>query len=321
MPNANQILALVKSHLDGDDKRFKEVAMQIAAVEARSGHVILSRSISDMIKSNNGVHLVRSLTPLNMDISEYVLRVDNSFRFTDLICSETIKSRISRVIKEYTHRDLLYQNNLSNRNKILLTGPSGTGKTMTSSILANELHLPLYVVRMEKVITKYMGETSLKLSKIFDLIANARGVYLFDEFDAIGMQRGMENEVGEMRRILNTFLQLMERDDSDSIIVAATNTANVLDKALFRRFDDVIEYQLPDEQQITTILKTQLVPFANNGLEIDNLVPLFEGRSHAEITLVCADAIKESILSDQPVTNSIIEQVINQRQIQIKSVG
>ena len=187
MPNANQILALVKSHLEGDDKRFKEVAMQIAAVEARSGHTILSRSIADLIKSNTGARLVRSLAPLNMDVSEYVLSVDNSYRLSDLICGEMIKSKISRIIKEYIHRDLLYQNNLSNRNKILLAGPSGTGKTMTASILANELHLPLYVVRMEKVITKYMGETSLKLSKIFDLISNVRGIYLFDEFETFNI--------------------------------------------------------------------------------------------------------------------------------------
>lgn len=319
MPNANQILALVKSHLEGDDKRFKEVAMQIAAVEARSGHTILSRSIADLIKSNTGVRLVRSLAPLNMDVSEYVLSVDNSYRLSDLICSEVIKSKISRIIKEYIHRDLLYQNNLSNRNKILLAGPSGTGKTMTASILANELHLPLYVVRMEKVITKYMGETSLKLSKIFDLISNVRGIYLFDEFDAIGMQRGMENEVGEMRRILNTFLQLMERDDSDSIIVAATNAKDVLDTALFRRFDDVIEYQLPDQQQIEILLKTQLEPFTTPDLHFDKIAKALEGRSHAEITSVCADAIKESILSEQQLTDSIVIQAIEQKHSQILS--
>lgn len=165
-----------------------------------------------------------------------------------------------------------------------------------------------------------MGETSLKLSKIFDLISNVRGIYLFDEFDAIGMQRGMENEVGEMRRILNTFLQLMERDDSDSIIVAATNAKEVLDTALFRRFDDVIEYQLPDQQQIEILLKTQLEPFTTPDLHIDKIAKALEGRSHAEITSVCADAIKESILSEQQLTDNIVIQAIEQKHSQILSV-
>jgi SpoVK/Ycf46/Vps4 family AAA+-type ATPase len=286
--------------------------MQLAAAEAKSGHALLSRTISSLLKDNEeNTH--RFLTPLNSDLSEFVLESSDSFRLNNLIVSETVKGRIERILKEYLQRDVLYKNGLHNRSKILLTGPSGTGKTMTASILANELQLPLYIVRLEKVITKYMGESSLKLGKVFELISKVRGVYLFDEFDAIGSQRRNENEVGEMRRILNTFLQLLERENSESLIIAATNNPDVLDVALRRRFDDVIGYGLPDDPQIRRLVVARINGFMNKSIDTEKALSLLRGRSHAEICLICADAVKEAILSDKPLTQEMLEEAIKQR--------
>ena len=279
MANSSQIIALIKSHLEGDDSRFRLIATQLAAAEAKSGHAVLSRTISSLLKENSGSY-VRHFAPLNNDLSEFVLQSADSFRLSNLIVSDIIRGRIERILKEYKQRELLYKNGLHNRSKILLTGPSGTGKTMTASILANELQLPLYIVRLEKVITKYMGESSLKLGKVFELISQVRGVYLFDEFDAIGSQRRNENEVGEMRRILNTFLQMLERENSESIIIAATNNPEVLDVALRRRFDDVIGYDLPDDARrlrdalddpegIGEILQIKITPELTDGNSVE----------------------------------------------------
>lgn len=312
MANSSQIIALIKSHIEGDDSRFRLIAMQLAAAEAKSGHALLSRTISSLLKDNEeNTH--RFLTPLNSDLSEFVLESSDSFRLNNLIVSETVKGRIERILKEYLQRDVLYKNGLHNRSKILLTGPSGTGKTMTASILANELQLPLYIVRLEKVITKYMGESSLKLGKVFELISKVRGVYLFDEFDAIGSQRRNENEVGEMRRILNTFLQLLERENSESLIIAATNNPDVLDVALRRRFDDVIGYGLPDDSQIRRLVVARINGFMNKSIDTEKALSLLRGRSHAEICLICADAVKEAILSDKPLTQEMLEEAIKQR--------
>lgn len=322
MPNANQILSLIKSHMEADDIRFREIALQIAAVEAKAGHTILSRSITELINRKNTPKFVsRCLSSLNSEVSEYVMEVEDSFGLDNIICPEQEKSKLNRIINEYVQRDMLFKNNLVNRSKILLTGPSGTGKTMTASILANELHLPLYVVRMERVITKYMGESSLKLAKVFDLISNVRGVYLFDEFDAIGMQRGQDNEVGEIRRVLNTFLQLMERTESDSLIVAATNCGAQLDKALFRRFDDVLEYSLPDKVEIEALLTHCLYGFDASLVNIRALLPQFKGMSHAEITAVCMDAIKESLLEGKPLDNIVMEVAISHKKNTAKMIG
>ncbi len=312
MANSSQIIALIKSHLEGDDSRFRLIATQLAAAEAKSGHAVLSRTISSLLKENSGSY-VRHFAPLNNDLSEFVLQSADSFRLSNLIVSDIIRGRIERILKEYKQRELLYKNGLHNRSKILLTGPSGTGKTMTASILANELQLPLYIVRLEKVITKYMGESSLKLGKVFELISQVRGVYLFDEFDAIGSQRRNENEVGEMRRILNTFLQMLERENSESIIIAATNNPEVLDVALRRRFDDVIGYDLPDDAQIRRLLKARINGFMNQSIDTDKVLSLLRGRSHAEICLICADAVKDAILEDKPLTQKMLERAISQR--------
>ena len=145
------------------------------------------------------------------------------------------------------------------------------------------------------------------------MISQNQGVYLFDEFDAIGAQRGMENEVGEMRRILNSFLQFMERDDSDSLIVAATNSMAILDKALFRRFDDVVEYALPTDEENLKIISGQLDGFIKKSFNFDEILLLMDKMSHAEITMICRDVMKESLLEGIGVNEDLVKTIINQR--------
>lgn len=314
MASSDQILALIKSHMSGDDERFRLIAAQIAAAESKAGHRVVSSLIKQELNSKPTITMrMRRMNPVNAELAEMVLEVDKGFVLNDLISPSSVTEKVNRVIREYHHREKLSEYRLQNRRKLLLAGPSGTGKTMTASVIANEVRLPLYVVLMEKVVTKFMGETSLKLSKIFDLIAQSPGVYLFDEFDAIGVQRGLDNEVGEQRRILNSFLQFMERDDSGSIIISATNSVESLDKALFRRFDEVINYQLPSSQEIETLILRQMEGFLPASICLEMITPLFDKMSHAEITLVCRDVMKESLLMDKAVNYELISSVVAQR--------
>lgn len=320
MANADQIVSLVKSHFEGDNERFKTTALQISALETKAGHTTLARAINEIIKSHKKLSISPRLKPLNSDLDEFVLEIEKPYRINDLICSEDVSYKIKRVINEYIQKDKLYKYNLENRRKLLFSGPSGTGKTMSASIIANELGLPLYVVLMEKVVTKFMGETSLKLRKIFDYINEIPGVFLFDEFDAIGAQRGLENEVGEMRRILNSFLQFMERDHSESLILAATNNLHILDKALFRRFDDVIEYTLPTDEEKIAILQNKLGDFLDN-VNSSALLPALQSMSHAEITIICMDAIKESLLNNETINIQLLNKIISQRYSAYKNIS
>lgn len=310
MATANQLKMLVKSHFEDNNERFNTIALQIAAHEARLGHTNLANDIRKIIESSKNNK--PRLKSIDSNLQGLFLEIYPQERLSDLVVAPQIKERIERIIHEFTYKDKLFKHNLENRRKIMFSGNPGTGKTMTASIIANELKLPIYVVLMDKIVTKYMGETSAKLRQIFDFIEDVPAVYLFDEFDAIGGQRGKDNEVGEMRRVLNSFLQFIERDHSDSLIIAATNNLELLDQALFRRFDDVIHYQLPTDNEKIQLLKNRL----NENLskkEIKELLPELDSLSHAEINQACLDVIKTSVIYDLPIRFDLVVKTIKER--------
>lgn len=312
MVKTEQLIVLIRSHVNNDDDMFRRVALQISAAEAKAGHHQMAAAIHEAIHSKP-TNSILKLTQVNSELSEFFMVCDKRYRLKDLVVSPEIREKVDRVIKEYIEQDKLHKHNLENRRKLLLYGAPGTGKTMTAEILASELNLPFILVRTDKVVTKFMGETGLKLGRVFDTIASTPAVYLFDEFDAIGTQRGLDNEVGEQRRILNTFLQLLEYDHSGSIIVAATNNISSLDKALFRRFDDTIEYTLPERAEIIEILGRELCRVKDIYPEL--MADYFKGMSHAEIKMVCADARKESVLFNKKIDVDLLYSIIRGRKL------
>lgn len=311
MATAEQMKSLVKAYADCNDEKFKTVVLQIAAHEARLGHDNLARELKKQIdrignKRANIVQLTSTNPMLSLSMPSHDL--------SELIVSEDIGDKIQRILNEYRNRNKLISYGLTNRRKILIEGNPGTGKTLTASIIASELSLPLYTVQMDKLVTKFMGETSAKLRQVFDSIESNVGVYLFDEFDAIGADRSLDNEVGEMRRILNSFLQFIEQDGSESIIIAATNNQKLLDQALFRRFDDVLHYTLPTQIEIKRLLEYKIKSYDEYFMIPRDVVKAAEGLSHAEIARVCDDAIKNSILNDEPITDKMMISLLNERQ-------
>lgn len=312
MANADQILSLIRNHVNNDDVQFRKVALQISAVEARNGHVVIARTIQDLLKEKKTSFGMFSLASRNKDVDDLLIQVDTPYDLKDMVVNKGVREKLERIVREYIRRDDLRKHGLANRRKLLLFGSSGTGKTMTAGVLAKEFNLPFFIIRTEKVITKFMGETGQKLARIFDFMSEVPAVYLFDEFDAIGSQRGMDNEVGEQRRILNTFLQLLERNDSDCFIIAATNNVESIDKALFRRFDDVIEYKFPDREQRMLLLKEYL--YTAKNLDFSMAEPLFEGMSHAEIKMLCSDIFKEALLNEGVEINiALVKSIVNMR--------
>lgn len=297
MATASQIKALIKSHYEENDERFNTLVLQLAAHEARKGHSALAHDIRSLVDESKKSRV--KVLPINRDLQDLVLVTKPSYRLSQLVVPGEIRERIEKILKEFWQKEKLLKHGLSNRRKILLTGPPGTGKTMTASVIAGETGLPFNIVLVDKLVTKYMGETSAKLRQIFDLIQASQGLYLFDEFDAIGAERSRENDVGEMRRILNAFLQFLEQDDSDSFVVAATNNVQLLDYALFRRFDDVLHYELPDSEMVKKLIENRLGNFMGSDIDLDAFSTTISGLSHAEITQACDDAIKEAILGDQ----------------------
>ncbi|HEV7299839.1 MAG TPA: ATP-binding protein [Tepidisphaeraceae bacterium] len=215
-----------------------------------------------------------------------------------MVLPGSITNRLTEVVRQYKQRDRLRSHGLTPKRRLLLIGAPGCGKTMTASAIAGECKLPLMFVQLHSLITRYMGETAAKLHLVFEAMGRAPGVYLFDEFDAIGATRAARNDVGEIRRVLNSFLQLLERDDSDSIVVAATNFVGMLDEALFRRFDDVIEYGLATGPMIRTLIENRLGSFNISGLKWNAIARAARGLSHADIARACDEAAKQAVMSD-----------------------
>lgn len=311
MATGEQIKLLINAHYESED-RFRTRVLQIAAYEKNKGHITLARELKEIIDNQKIVAKKNILTDNNL--SDLLKCSLSDTRLSEMVLDDKVLEKIERLIKEYNSKEKLRKYNLKNRRKILLCGPPGTGKTMTAFVLANKLNLPLCTIMMDKMLTKYMGESGTKLRQIFDTIEEYQGVYLFDEFDAIGSDRTYDNDIGEIRRILNLFLQFIENDKSESIIIAATNNPKMLDQALFRRFDDIIYYSNPEKDEIIKLIKNKIVEFKDKSINFDFIGEQAIGLSFADITKICNDAMKEIILEDKKyITEEILIQHIKEK--------
>jgi SpoVK/Ycf46/Vps4 family AAA+-type ATPase len=303
---ADQIKALVRSHADGDDSNFYSIAMQVAARAARSGQTRVAQELRELIDSAKAASTEhsgsRQLRPVPVvqprgDLAGLLAVSYASERLSDLVVEKRVRTALERVISEQRQEERLREFGLEPLNSLLLVGAPGTGKTLSASVLAGELHLPLFLIRLEVLITKFMGETAAKLRLVFDAAAETRGVYLFDEVDALAGDRSSTNDVGEIRRVLNSFLQFLEHERSASVLVAATNHPQLLDRAIFRRFGMVIEYPLPTPEIAREVIRNRLAIVDTRGLRWEMIDEVALGLSHAELTLASEQAAKQSILS------------------------
>ena len=305
MATAVQVKALIRSHADGDDARFYAIAMQVAAQAARSGHGKFAQELRDLVDQAKvrakAIEPARGPKPVPLaqprgELAGLLTVGYPKTLLADMALPEVVAARLGRVVTEQRERERLREHGFSPMRKLLLVGPPGTGKTMTAAALAGEKGLPLFSIQLDGLITKYMGETAAKLRLVFDAIQSTRGVYLFDEFDALGGERGAKNDVGEIRRVLNSFLQFLEQDDSDSIVLGATNHVGLLDRALFRRFDAVLEYALPTEEIAARVMQARLGLLDTSAIDWCAAATAAAGLSHAEIALACEQAAKNAIL-------------------------
>lgn len=323
MSNVKQILSMLRSRAEGDEDQFLAIALQIAAAEARQGRRSSAEKIRDAVETLRGSGGDRAAVHVDIarprgDLEGLLDLRDPQIRLSDVVLAERLRTRLERVVLQQEKRSWLREGNRVPSRRLLFAGPPGSGKTMTAEALAGQLRLPFLVVRLESLITRYMGETSAKLRLIFDETIGRRGVYLFDEFDAVGGKRTATNDVGEMRRVLNSFLQYMEEPAStDSLILAATNHPDLLDAALQRRFDEVLRFEMPTSEEIKAVIRNHLRPMKYPRIAWKRVVSAATGLSQAELARAADEAAKAALLTERDTvcTEDLIEQLIARQEM------
>lgn len=308
LASAELVTELVRAHTAGDERRWLNLLSQLIAAETRAGHIKQAARLRELLAEANEaaathrtsgesrpIQLARAprdlVEVLDVNYSEISLR--------DLVLSHELRQALRRVVDEQRMADRLLDHGLRPRRRLLLHGPPGCGKTMAAHALAGDLRLPLARVRLEVVFSKYLGETAATLVGLFEHIRHTRAVYLFDEFDALGKQRSDGFDIGEAKRVVGTFLQLLDADASDSLVVAATNVAALLDTALLRRFDDVLEFPPPTSKSMQELLDRLLRPCGMTDGQVANLVKHAHGLSFAEARVAVDNARKVAILDNR----------------------
>lgn len=300
MARADLLVRLVRSAARGDQTLLRKTVEALIAEERAKHHHVLAERLADSLKTNGAGRLPEPrLASLG---GEQVLEILPERSLRDLVLPEVVTSAIQEVVEEQHRAELLRSHNLEPRHRLLLAGPPGNGKTSLAEALATELVAPLCVVRYETVVASYLGETSSRLQRLFDYVRTRRCVLFFDEFDTLGKERGDEHETGEIKRVVSTLLLQIDRLPSHVVVVTATNHPELLDRAVWRRFQVRLELPRPDQHGIAVLLgrfRDELR--LDLGCEPSNLARHLAGASFGEVEELVLDLLRRQVLAQPDV--------------------
>jgi SpoVK/Ycf46/Vps4 family AAA+-type ATPase len=321
---ADMLKRVVRAIADGSKRDLHEIATRIVEAERRTGHVKLADELSaimrraktgEMPSGRRTLDLSRKLTELPVSRrhgeSLVTLRAPEKLEH-EMILEPSTEARFERLEREYAARERLGKFGLAPRRTVLLYGPPGCGKSLGAKRLAWNTGLPLMKVRLDSLISSYLGESSSNLAAVFNAARQHPCVLLLDECDAIARSRSGSKDIGEASRIVNALLQLMDEYDAPGLLVATTNVGESLDSALFRRFDDVIHVPPPGADEIQKLLRWTLsaVPFAEM-ISWDRFVQKLDGASAAMIVRAAQNAAKAAVLSGaKGINDTLLEEAV-----------
>jgi len=301
---ADILKLLLQSHAESDEASFRKAALQLAAVESSAGHVRVADDIRAIIAKMPATGTRKAGPIIDIaaprgDLADILEGGHRDERFRDIVLRDEVRELLRRVILENRKRGRLERFGVSPRRRLLFHGAPGCGKTLAAAVLAGEMGLPLMTVRFDALFSRFLGATAVQLRAIFAEMPRRPGVYLFDEFDSVAKARGDSQDVGEMNRVVTAFLQLVDADVSGSVLVSATNHVELLDRAVFRRFDVIVPFEKPTQEQLVALLQLRLGAMGLAERQTRELAARADGWSFADVARACDDAIRTMALDNR----------------------
>ncbi len=334
LASGENLSRLFKAFKENNQVEFSKVAYDIIEDEKKKNHYLLADKLSRILFDDNytlSISKSRNINsrqlPTDKETGFQLLEMKFSkVLLDDIILTPDNKEKIEDIILEFEQKEILQTYKLNPKTKVLFCGPPGCGKTVTAESIANELQLPLLYTRFDSVISSYLGETATNLRKVFDFAKDGEWVLFFDEFDSIGKSRSIESEHGELKRVVNSFLQLLDNFPRNTMVVAATNYETIIDKALWRRFDEIIYFDMPKKDDIEKFIRLKLRNYSHKELNVESHINNLVGLSYADIERICYEAIKKMVLNGlNTINDSLFEKIIlkekDRRELMKKSMG
>lgn len=327
---ANLIENLIVSHCTGDESKFSEAVYELVKDEEKKGNVPLAtrlRKVYETKQKNKtepdffvssasfAPQAAQGTAPRDKDsLLELYEIVQSNIYLEDVILPENQKNALVQLIEEQKNAEDLKKHKIEPANRLLLCGPPGCGKTMTAYAIGQSLGLPIAYVRLDGLVSSYLGQTSTNLRKVFDSVRNQRIILFLDEFDAIAKKRDDSNELGELKRVVTTLLQNFDNMPSNILLIAATNHEHLLDPAIWRRFNLTITLELPNESQRLILLQKWMTEYSiNESLDYETLAKITDGLNGAQIKELTTAAAKKYYIDKELKTEDIITIFIQQQ--------
>ena len=297
MARADILISMIQAASRGDNTSFRKAVESLIAEERAKKHNILADRLTQSL--NNSINKNTAIRP-NGEAGDLIFEINPQKKFEDLILNEEILKICEELVAEQHRADLLRSYGLEPRSKILLAGPPGNGKTSLAEALATHLMYPILTVRYENIIGRYLGETASRLQKIFNYVKTRNCVLFFDEFDTIGKERGDTKETGEIKRVVSSLLLQMDSLPSYVVVITASNHPELLDRAVWRRFQLRIELKSPNIKQIEGFLELFIKRTGFNfNYSPKSLSQKLSGFSFSEVEEFCTDVVRHAVLTNK----------------------
>jgi SpoVK/Ycf46/Vps4 family AAA+-type ATPase len=315
MARSDLLISLVRAGTNGDRRGFRTVAEAIIAEERAKRHAVLAERLTEAIQQNgNGMHnlsITHAVDPVHKG-RDFLSEITPRRTLSDLVLSPDARRSVDELVEEQVRADLLRAHGLEPRSRVLFVGPPGTGKTTLAEAVAEAINVSLFVVRYELMIGSYLGETATRLKRVFDYARTTPCVLFFDEFDAIGKERGDVHETGEIKRVVSSLLMQIDELPSYTVVIAATNHPELLDRAAWRRFQVRLNLPLPTESELTSYIEAFFSKFDEPaGHASSSIVKALGTISYAEAEQFCLDVRRRQVLAvgQKPLKAVLAEQL------------